>query len=76
MQNNQNLMQQNSDVLLLDGERIDDLQYNGLKIIQNASQYCFSSDAVLLCNFANVSLSTFMLASSLEIFSYVFTICS
>jgi tRNA1Val (adenine37-N6)-methyltransferase len=51
MQKNQNLMQQNSDVHLLDGERIDDLQYNGLKIIQNASQYCFSSDAVLLCNF-------------------------
>src|SRR5574344_1031791 len=34
-----------------DNERIDDLQYKGLKIIQNKKLYCFSSDAVLLCNF-------------------------
>ena len=36
---------------LLENERIDDLQYNGLKLIQNKKLYCFSSDAVLLCNF-------------------------
>lgn len=36
---------------LLQGERIEDLQCNGLKIIQNKNLYCFSSDAVLLCNF-------------------------
>ena len=32
-------------------ERLDDLQFAGLKIIQNKKLYCFSSDAVLLCNF-------------------------
>lgn len=38
-------------VKLKTGERLDDLQYNGLHIIQNKNLYCFSSDAVLLCNF-------------------------
>jgi len=33
-------------------ERIDDLECNGLKIIQNPEYYCFSIDAVLLANFA------------------------
>ena len=36
---------------LKENERIDDLQFNNLKIIQNKDLYCFSSDAVLLCNF-------------------------
>jgi len=36
---------------LLPGERLDDLQLNGLKIIQNPTGYCFTSDAVLLANF-------------------------
>ena len=31
-------------------ERIDDLEYEGLKIIQKPKMYCFSSDAVLLAN--------------------------
>lgn len=31
-------------------ERIDDLQINGLKLIQNAKKYCFTSDSVLLAN--------------------------
>ena len=34
------------------GERIDDLQLNGLKIIQNESGFCFGIDAVLLSDFA------------------------
>lgn len=38
--------------LLLDNERLDDLQYNGLQIIQNPDYYCFTSDAVLLANYA------------------------
>ena len=38
-------------VKLKKDERLDDLQYNGLQIIQNKNLYCFSSDAVLLCNF-------------------------
>lgn len=31
-------------------ERLDDLEYEGLKIIQKPQLYCFSSDAVLLAN--------------------------
>lgn len=32
-------------------ERLDDLQLNGLQIIQNPNGYCFTSDAVALANF-------------------------
>ncbi len=39
-------------VLLKDGERIDDLQRNGLKIIQDPERFCFGMDAVLLSGFA------------------------
>ncbi len=35
-------------------ERIDDLLTDGLKIIQNENEFCFSLDAVLLAHFANV----------------------
>lgn len=35
-------------------ERIDDLQYRGLKLIQNTEAFCFGIDAVLLANFADV----------------------
>jgi tRNA1Val (adenine37-N6)-methyltransferase len=38
--------------LLKDGERVDDLQLNKLKIIQNPARFCFGTDAVLLANFA------------------------
>ncbi len=34
-------------------ERIDDLQRNGLKIIQDTGRFCFGMDAVLLSGFAN-----------------------
>jgi len=37
---------------LNDGERLDDLQYENLFIIQNPKGYCFRSDAVKLANFA------------------------
>ena len=33
-------------------ERIDDLQRNGLKIIQDTGRFCFGMDAVLLSGFA------------------------
>src|SRR5574344_359033 len=33
-------------------ERIDDLQYKGLKIIQNTEGFCFGIDSVILANFA------------------------
>lgn len=35
-------------------ERIDDLQLNGLKIIQNPEGFCFGIDAVLLSDFTKV----------------------
>ena len=37
---------------LKDNERIDDLQLNNLKIIQNKDGFCFGIDAVLLSDFA------------------------
>jgi tRNA1Val (adenine37-N6)-methyltransferase len=39
------------DVELRKGERIDDLQYNGLRIIQNPEFFRFGCDAVELANF-------------------------
>ena len=35
-------------------ERLDDLQRNGFKIIQNPGKFCFGMDAVLLSGFAKV----------------------
>ena len=35
-----------------ENERIDDLQYKGLKIIQNKDGFCFGVDSVLLSDFA------------------------
>ena len=40
---------------IFEDERIDDLQFKGLKIIQKKKGFCFGIDAVLLANFANVS---------------------
>lgn len=37
---------------LKENERIDDLEYKGLKIIQNTEGFCFGIDAVLLSDFA------------------------
>lgn len=39
---------------LKEGERLDDLQRNGFKIIQNQKKFCFGMDAVLLSGFARV----------------------
>lgn len=39
---------------LLEGERLDDLERNGYKIIQNPKKFCFGMDAVLLTGFAQV----------------------
>lgn len=39
-------------ILLKENEKIDDLEYNGLKIIQNKSGFCFGIDSVLLSDFA------------------------
>lgn len=37
---------------LLENERIDDLEFKNLKIIQNAKGFCFGIDSVLLSDFA------------------------
>ena len=40
--------------LVYEHERVDDLQINNLKIIQNPDGFCFGIDAVLLANFVKV----------------------
>lgn len=42
------------EIKLFDNERIDDLQYKGLKLIQKKDGFCFGVDAVLLANYADV----------------------
>lgn len=39
---------------LLEGERIDDLERNGYKIIQSKDKFCFGMDAVLLTFFTHI----------------------
>ena len=41
-------------VQLKDGERLDELQRNGYRIIQDPKRFCFGMDAVLLAGFAKV----------------------
>ena len=43
--------------LLKQGESFDDLQLDGLKIIQSKDGYKFSTDSVLLANFAKAKAS-------------------
>lgn len=38
--------------LLLSGERADDLQFKGLRLIQSPASFCFGTDSVLLLHFA------------------------
>ena len=38
--------------LLREGERADDLQYKGLRLIQSPSAFCFGTDSILLTHFA------------------------
>ena len=40
------------EIVLKKDERIDDLEYKGLKIIQNKNWFCFGIDSVLLSDFA------------------------
>ncbi len=41
----------NKDFTLENGERLEDLQCNNLKIVQNKNLYTFTSDSVILANF-------------------------
>ena len=42
------------EIQLKEGERLDELQRNGYRIIQNEKKFCFGMDAVLLSGFAQV----------------------
>ena len=44
----------NTKTCLYPDERLDDLQRNGYKIIQNPNKFCFGIDAVLLSGFADI----------------------
>ena len=37
---------------LKENERIDDLEFKGLKMIQNTEGFCFGIDSILLSDFA------------------------
>lgn len=41
--------------LVREGERIDDLQVAGLRILQDPARFCFGTDAVLLAHFAHAA---------------------
>ena len=41
---------------LKENERLDDLQRNGLQIIQKTDGFCFGMDAVLLSGFASAGI--------------------
>ncbi|MFI3175016.1 MAG: tRNA1(Val) (adenine(37)-N6)-methyltransferase [Bacillota bacterium] len=40
--------------VLQEGERLDDLHYKGLMLLQNKKEFCFGIDAVILAGFAKV----------------------
>lgn len=47
--------------MLKDNERIDDLQRNGYRIIQNPDKFCFGMDAVLLAGFSRAKEGSLVL---------------
>lgn len=48
------IQDENKSFLLHPGERMDDLQRNNYRIIQNRNTFCFGMDAVLLSDFAKI----------------------
>ena len=44
------------DIKIKDNERVDDLQCKGYRLIQDPTKFCFGLDAVLLSDFARVSV--------------------
>jgi tRNA1(Val) A37 N6-methylase TrmN6 len=49
------------EILLNEDERLDDLQYKGLKLIQHKKSFCFGVDAVLLADFASINKNDMIL---------------
>ena len=43
------------EVNIEENERVDDLEYKGLKIIQTVDGFCFGMDSVILSDFAKIS---------------------
>lgn len=50
----ENVRKADREIVLKENERIDDLQRNGYRIIQDPKRFCFGMDAVLLSGFAQV----------------------
>ena len=48
------------EIKLKENERIDDLEYNGLKIIQKNDGFCFGMDSVILSSFVRVIKSVLL----------------
>ena len=49
------------DISIFDNERLDDLQYKGLMLLQKKDGFCFGVDAVLLSHFAQVSKNSIVI---------------
>ncbi len=47
------MTERKENILIKDGERLDDLELSNLKIIQNPERFCFGMDAVLLSGFVS-----------------------
>ena len=47
-----------SEWILNEGERLDDLVRDGMKIIQRPDQFCFSLDSVLLAHYVTLKAMT------------------
>ncbi|TYQ16826.1 UNVERIFIED_CONTAM: tRNA1(Val) A37 N6-methylase TrmN6 [Acetivibrio alkalicellulosi] len=48
-------------IKLNENERIDDLQYKGLRLIQKKDGFCFGLDAVLLANFVDIKKNDYVI---------------
>ena len=44
-------------MILEEGERLEDLQFDNLKIVQNKQLYTFTSDSVILANYISTKAS-------------------
>lgn len=49
-------------VEILENERVDDLEYKGLKIIQKVNGFCFGMDSVIISNFVKISKKNAIIA--------------
>jgi tRNA1(Val) A37 N6-methylase TrmN6 len=43
------------DIRINDDEKLDDLEYKNLKILQKKDGFCFGMDSVILSNFVKIS---------------------